>query len=243
MNESQDGTQVGEDYQQGVVERYPPPYRLLSDMLFAVALCPAAPLQATFPTVPFRVVGGRAVLATWFSSVRRIRYGEADGTTGQLGGQDEILYHELNVVALLKTRALFSPAIYATSALTIAIGHHYGMPKQPTTLQIERPDRRFIVRMEEGGQQSTLAARRIGPGRPLGRGINALLPRWSWPTYFPDGRSVKAHLLDMPVAQLAWIGRSRLALPATWLPKPLSFLPIGLYAPGLEMKLPPPTDE
>jgi hypothetical protein len=74
----------------------------------------------------------------WFSRGKEGAYTNptAAGTRRCLGGPSEVLYNELNVVAALRRPAGFVPSIYATSALTIGIGHRYGMPKQPIRMDV-----------------------------------------------------------------------------------------------------------
>ncbi len=152
-----------EDRMKGATEdhwlaHYPPPYRLSSAMLFVAALCPAEPLQAEFLGVPLLVIGDRAVLVTWFSCIRRIHYGEFTAERGQLGGLDEVLYCELNIVALLKERARCSRRI----ATRPAVGRSRSVT--PTACPSSQP--RFKSRRRTTG--SSLGWKRRG-GTPWSR--------------------------------------------------------------------------
>jgi hypothetical protein len=221
-----------------ILEQYPPPYDVLSDMLLVPALCPTRPLQGSFPGQPFLSIAGRTPLLLWYSRVREIQYGHA-GERQPLGGENRRLYNEVTVLALLRERELFVPAIYATSDLTIEIGHAYGMPKQKSEmlLQVERD--RISSLLQEGGRESRMSARLLGPAGFMGRLLSWLWPRWVWPTRFPDGRDVRALIQAAPCVQPAWV-RGRLSLDTPWLPKPISLLPLGLYLADQCMTLPPP---
>ncbi|MBA3532031.1 MAG: hypothetical protein H0T73_08950 [Ardenticatenales bacterium] len=221
-----------------ILKEYTPPYDMLSDMLFVLALCPTGPLQRTFPAQPFLSLAGRTPLLMWYSRVREIKYWHEEERR-QLGDENSILYNELNVLALLRQRALFVPAIYATSDLTIQIGHAYGMPKQKTAMSLEVGRKRLTSIVCDGKRESTLTARLLGPTRPLGRLLSRFWPRWVGPICFPDGRETRALIQATPCAQPAWV-RGRLCVKAPWLPTPISLLPIGLYLADQCMTLPPP---
>jgi hypothetical protein len=225
-------------------EEYGPPFDLLSDMLFAFALAPAEPLRATFPGVPFLSVGGRAPLAMWFSRVKEGVYtNAATQTRARLGSPSEVLYYELNVVAALWRRGGFVPGIYATSALTIEVGHRYGMPKQPTRMAVLVRDECFSAALDDRGRRTYVSARLLGTGRVPGWFFSRVWPawpQWSWPAFFPDGRHVQVQIQGTPRVQLAHLRAGRLALKAPWLPRPVALLPVGIYLPSQRMRLPPP---
>jgi hypothetical protein len=224
--------------QSPILKEYTPPYELLSDMLFVLALCPTPPLRQCFPEQPFLSLGGKTPLLMWYSRVREIQYGH-EGERRQLGSEQDVLYNELNVLALLRQRALFVPAIYATSNLTIAIGHAYGMPKQKAamTLRVERGH--LTSTLQQGAGKSTVQARLLGPARHLGSLFSGLWPCSVWPTCFPEGSEVRSLIQATPCVQPAWVrGELRLATP--WLPDPLSLLPLGLYLADQRMQLPAP---
>lgn len=223
---------------------YAPPFDLLSDMLFAFAITPAQPLQSTFPDVPFLSVGGRVPLAMWFSRVKEGVYTDpAAGTRRRLGSRNDLLYNELNVVAALRSRAGFVPGIYATSRLTIEIGHRYGMPKQPASMAVHVGSRCFSAALDDRGQRAYVRAWLVGTGQVPGWFFSHLWPvwpRWSWPACFPDGRHVRVQIEATPRVQLAYVRAGRLALDAPWLPSPVALLPMGIYLPNQRMHLPPP---
>jgi hypothetical protein len=146
----------------------------------------------------------------------------------------------LNVVAFLRRRALFVPGIYATSELTIQVGHGYGMPKQPTTMRMQVEGSRFRSEMRDGTRQSFVRARLLGSGKGLAKLVSRLLPRWTWPVRFPSGSGIRALIEETPGVQLAQVQAGQLALEAEWLPQAVRLLPVGYYLPGLRMQLPAP---
>jgi hypothetical protein len=224
-----------------IFAEYGPPFDLRSDMLFAAALAPAGPLRATFPGVPFLSLAGRTPLVMWFSRIKEGRYRDPpSGEVRGLGGPQDSLYNELNVLALLRWRAAFVPGIYATSALTIAVGHGYGMPKQPTQMTLALAGRRFRSQVDDHGRRTYVRARLLTDGRRLGARVSRFWPWWSWPACFPDGRFVRAQIRATPRVQLAHVQAGRLALAAPWLPRPVPLLPFGVYLPDQCMRLPPP---
>lgn len=218
---------------------YRPPFDLLSDMIFVAALCPTGPLRRAFPGLPFVSLGGRTPLVMWFSRVKRIRYHDEAGAARQMGAADSALYNELNVVALLRQRAFFVPDIYATSDLTIRIGHAYGMPKQFEAMRFGVSGSRLTSDVEKDGRRTWLQARLWGQGRAAGWLLSRLLPLRVWPARFPLGDEIRALIEATPRAQLAQV-QGQLALGTTWLPEAVSLLPLGLYLPDLRMQLPPP---
>ncbi len=224
-----------------ILQVYQPPFELTSDMLIVFALARTAPLRSHFPEVPLLSVAGRTPLVMWFSRIRKIVY-RHEGERRQLGGDEAVLYHELNVVALLRARAFFVPAIRATSGLTIQIGHRYGMPKAPGTMTLDGGERLFHSALTDGAEQSFVRARLFGRGRALGRLLARVWPQRIWPARFPDGREVRPQLLATPCVRPALVQGGQLALPVPWLPEPLLLLPLSLYLPDQVMRLPPPPD-
>jgi hypothetical protein len=228
------------DQETDVLARYGPPFDLASDLLFALALAPTAPLRCTFPGVPFLTLFGRTPLLVWFGRVRVGCYETPGGQRRCDGGPESVLYHELNVLALLRHPALFVPGIYATSARSIRIGRRYGMPKRATTMSFQVAAGRVRSGALVGARRSSVEARLLGSGRGLARLLTPWWPRHVWPVRFPSGSRVSAVVQATPRVQLAHIVRGQLALEAAWLPDALPLLPVGLYLPDLRMQLPPP---
>jgi hypothetical protein len=226
-----------------IFAQYAPPFDLTSDMLFALALCPTRPLRRAFPGVPFLSLLGRTPLLLWFSRITQMCYHETEGAEHCLGRSEAGLYHELNVVAFLRKRTLFVPGIYATSELTIRVGHGYGMPKQPTTMQVEVGDTWVRSEVRDGSRQSVVRARLLGSGKGLGKLVSQFLPNFTWPVRFPSGSGIRALIEETPSVQLAYVQEGHLALEAEWLPEAARLLPVGCYLPGLRMQLPPPSEE
>ena len=220
-----------------VLTRYVPPFELAADMLFTAALAPAEPLRRAFPRAPFLSLFGRTPLVTWFSRITSACSGDPDGRPRL---EEGVLYHELNVLAPLRRRAVFVPDIQATSARTIAIAHRYGMPKRPNAMSF-RADRSSVLSVAvDGARRSHVRASLLGTGALPAALLSRFRPWQAWPVYFPSGRHVRATILDMPRVQLARILTGQLAIEASWLPRSLPLLPFGLYAAGLRMRLPPP---
>jgi hypothetical protein len=208
-------------------------------MLFVLALCPTTPLRRTFPEVPFLSLLGRTALLMWFSRITEMCYHDATGGPHCMSGSSAGLYQELNVVAFLQERALFVPGIYATSMLSIRVGHRYGMPKQPTTMQVQVDEKWFCSEVRDGTRQSFARARRLGSGKGAAKLAPRFLPSFTWPVRFPSGSSIRALIEETPRVQLAYIQAGQLALEAEWLPKAVRLLPVGCYLPSLRMQLPP----
>ncbi|GHO70452.1 hypothetical protein KSC_093440 [Ktedonobacter sp. SOSP1-52] len=217
---------------------YRPPFDLTSDMLFVLAWCPSRALSQVFEDVSFLSLAGKTPLLLWFSHVSRVCYSDPRGEQHCLSGAAE--YDELNVVAFLRGSMLFAPAIYATSDLTIQLGHGYGMPKQPTDMQVQVGEKWFSSHVRDGAQQSCIRARLLGSGKGIARLISRWLPRWTCPVRFPSGCSIHALLEETPRVQLAHIQSGHLALSVRWLPNAVRLFPLGCYVPGLRMRLPPP---
>ncbi|MFL5693520.1 MAG: hypothetical protein ACJ795_17130 [Ktedonobacteraceae bacterium] len=223
-----------------IFARYRPPFDLTSDMLFAFALCQTAPLRDAFPEIPFLSLPGKTPLVIWFSRVKKICYHDSRGVRRCIDGKETGVYNELNVVVLLRQRAFFVSGIYATSDLTIRVGHGYGMPKQPTMMNVQGEQKWFCSSMKDGTQQSFVRARLLGAGKLLGGVASHFWPRRIWPARFPSGSAVRPLLQATPWVQIVYVRRGQLALEATWLPKAVALLPIGFYLPDLRMQLPPP---
>ena len=221
------------------LERYRPPYDLTADMLVVPALCPTAPLRQTFPCVPFLAVRGKTPLVLWFSRITEVCYCDAAGERRCEGGAETALYNELNIIALLRQRALFVPAIYATGERTIRIGHRYGMPKQPASMQVRVDTTRFEAQMMDGACESFARARLLGSGRGVAQMVSRLWPRQLWPARFPIGTDVRATIQATPRVHVAHVRQGQLCLDTPWLPQAVSLLPVGLYLPRLRMRLPP----
>jgi hypothetical protein len=221
-----------------VLARYRPPFDLTADMLFVVAPVPTAGLASAHAGVPFLSLGGRTPLLLWFSRVRRVRHGPPEDRRC-LDERDGFGYAELNVVAPLRERALFVPGIYATSRLTLRIGHRYGMPKRLASMRFDAGETRVAACTEFGGGTAEVDASLLTSGRPLAAILGAFLPRRSWPVRFPGGAAVRGCVHAVPRARLAAV-RGELALAEPWLGAPARLWPLGLYVPGLRMRLPPP---
>ena len=235
-----DGPGVEDGINPDILTLYGPPFDLTSDMLFVAAFAPAGPLRRAFPGVPFLAVAGRIPLLMWFSRIQEACFRDAAGKRRCLGGPESVLYNELNVIALLRRPAVFVPGIYATSPLTIRLGHRYGMPKQPTTMGLATTRRQIASRVIDGRRRSFVRARLLGSGRGLAALVSRFWPWWSWPARFPDGRQVRARIVATPRVQLARVRGGRLALDAAWLPRPVPLLPLGIYVPDQRMQLPSP---
>jgi hypothetical protein len=230
------GSAPGDD----VLTRYVPPFDLESDMLFALAVVDVLPLRSAFPALRFGEVRGRVPLLLWFSRIRRIWHGPAE-VRSCLDERDGYGYDELTVAVPLPERTLLVPGIYATSPLTLAIGHRYGMPKRPAEMRFAADAERVSSWAAREGARSEVEASLLASGRVLGSLLRRTLPWWSWPARFPSGEAVRARVQRLRRAQLAGV-RGTLALPEPWLPEPVRLLPLGLFVPGLRMRLPAPAD-
>jgi hypothetical protein len=221
------------------LERYRPPYDLTTDMLVVSALCPVAPLRQAFPRVPFLAVHGKTPLVLWFSRITEVCYCDAAGERRCEGGAETALYNELNIIALLRQRALFVPGIYATGERTIRIGHRYGMPKQLTSMHVQVHGTHFKASMMDGTGESFVRTRLLGSGKGVARIVSRFWPRQMWPACFPAGTQVRAVIQATPRVQVAHVEAGQLSLDAAWLPDAVPLLPVGLYLPRLRMRLPP----
>ena len=227
-----------------VFEVFPPPFDLASDMLLAGATCPVAPLRDAFPDVPFVAVGGRAVLGIWFTRVLEARVGP--GGERRLGPEEapeDFPYGELNVAVLLRGRRVFVPGIYATSELTLRIGHRYGMPKRRVPMEYRADGRGVRSRAQVGGAESCVRARALTSGRVLGALVARAFPWWSPPVLFPGGSRIEGLLERADHARLLWVQEGRLELDEAWLPRPVPLGRLALHLPTQRMKLPAPRRE
>jgi hypothetical protein len=159
-------------------------------------------------------------LVVWFARIARGR----DGS----GRVEEAPYHELNVMEPRRDGSFFVPVIWATSRRSVRIGWRYGMPKAPTTMSFR--ERNGTV--ESRAEGSFVRARVLPGGRTLGMLAAALLPAWSPLVRFPNGSTVRGQVRAAP--------RLHAALVVGRLAAGRRLLPVGLYAPGLVMRLPPP---
>ena len=232
------GAHGGTGAEAGIFARYGPPFDLTSDMLLALALCSTAPLREAFPSMPFLSLLGRTPLVIWFS---RITEGWCRDTAGGRRQVNEgIPYAELNVLALLRAPALFVPGIYATSELSVGIGHGYGMPKQLIAMDFSVSRARITSSAGGVAGRSSVRGRLDGSGKALAGLLGPLWPLRTWPVYFPSGSYVRALVQSIRRVQLARIEHGQLSVAATWMPETVSLLPVGLYLSDLQLRLPPP---
>lgn len=223
-------------------ETYPPPFNLDSDLLLVAGTCALAPLRSTFPHVPFLEVGSRAVLGVWFARVHDIRSGPNGGRRIRPATPSDLPYQELNVGVLLRGRRLFVPGIYATSELTLALGHRYGMPKKQARMTYQFSGGEVSSQVRSDGGDSRVVARSVTGGRLAGTLVSRALPWWSWPVHFPSGSRIEALLERAEDTRLVWLSDRRLALNEPWLPEPVSLWRLGLHVPRQRMRLPAPPD-
>lgn len=224
----------------GLLDRVAPPYDLTSDMLIVFARAPLAPLQRAFPQHPFLNVGGQALLAAWFSRITQAVYTDEWGRRVSDGGPGAALYHELNIAVARRGPSLFVPRIYATSARTIGIAWHYGMPKQPIAMSFAATGGHVVSEARHDVGHSFVRTRFTGGGETLGRLLDNLWPLRVGPAVFPVGSAVNPTLTASPHVQLAQVEAGHLDPGAPWLPEPTPFLPFGVYLAGFAMQLPPP---
>ncbi len=93
-----------------------------------------------------------------------------------------------------------------------------------------------------GSHRSHVRARLVGPRLGLFGSVCRQQRSRTWPVYFPGGRRVRAEIRAISQAQVARV-QGQLALGTAWLPGPLPLLPLGIYLPGLRMRLPEPTPD
>lgn len=207
-------------------------------MLFAATSTPTSYLSRSFAGVPFLDIAGSTPLVLWFSRVRTLCHGPAEQREC-LDQASGFGYNELNVVALLRGRRLFVPVIYAGGGLTQRLGHRYGMPKRPVEMTFAADQRRVNSVVTFARARSEASGRLLASGRILARVFDWPAPWWSWPADFPDGSFIRALIQRVPLAQLTYLSGT-LALDEPWLPRPARLWPLGLYVPGLRMRLPAP---
>ena len=223
-----------------ILDDYQPPLGIEADMLFVATSAPAAPLHQSFPGTPFLAIADRVPLVLWFSRVRSLLYGPATERR-TLGEMDGFGYDELNVVALLRRRAIFVPAIYATSGLTQRLGHRYGMPKREVEMEFRTGEGWIRSSAAFATGRSEVAARLLASGSLLARPFDMATPWWSWPAHFPGGSSVRSRVMRVPRAQLASVD-GVLRLDEPWLPGERELWRLGIFVPGFRMELPWPNE-
>ena len=167
---------------------------------------------------------GPGPVVVWFARI-------TSGRDGSGRVEEGTLYHELNVMEPRRHGSFFVPGIWATSRRSVRIGRRYGMPKAPVSMSFDERD--GVVESRAGG--SFARARPLPGGRAIGRLAAAALPAWSPPVRFPSGRSVRGQLLAAPRLHPALVAGQLDVGAGT-----RRLLPLGLYAPGLLMRLPPP---
>jgi hypothetical protein len=218
-----------------------PPFDLTADMLFVGSLMPTAALKSAFPRQEFFSLFGRTPLVLWFSTVREGCYWDERGQRQCLGGPSDELYDEVNILAVLRKRRLFCPAIYATSELSVGIARLYGMPKELLmSIDFEEQNRQLSGDLRLAGRTTFVRAKIAGLGGIVGRLVSRFWPVWSWPVDFPSGSSVRALIKDTPQVRSVSIRQGKLDLPLEWLQKPVSFFRPAVYIRQLRMQLPPP---
>jgi hypothetical protein len=209
-------------------------------MLLVMALAPTRHLQHSFPDVPFVSILGRTPLLVWFSRITEVCYYDETGEWRcEHNSPSQAIYSEVNVLGLLRRRAVFVPAIYASEARTVQIGHYYyGMPKHLAQTDVCVGEGRFEGTLVDGARRSLVRARLIGGGRGLGGVISRLRPRWTWPVDFPSGGRVRALTLATPRLQVARVDAGQIAVQTAWPPEARPLLPMGLFVGGLRIQLP-----
>jgi hypothetical protein len=176
----------------------------------------------------------------WFSRITESCYhNQAGEWRCERSSSPQAIYSEVNVLGLLRRRAVFVPAIHASEARTVQIGHYYyGMPKHLAQTAVRVSGGRFEGTLVDSGRRSVVHARLFGRGRGAGAVISRLWPRWTWPAHFPGGGQVRALILATPRVQGALVRAGQLDLGTPWLPHGRRFVPVGLYIGGLRMQLP-----
>lgn len=225
-------------------ETYPPPFDLTSDMLLLGATCAVAPLQAVFPALPFVSLGGRALLGIWFARIMEIRCGQ--GGRRRIEADESpagVPYDELNVAALLRNRRLFVPGIYASSHLSLRLGHRYGMPKKWTNMDYRASGREVRSHAVVENARSFVTARSLPGGRLVGTGLARTLPWWSWRVDFPSGSWIESLIESGGGARLLWVKEGELTLDEPWLPRAVTLRGPALHIPRQRMMLPEPATE
>jgi hypothetical protein len=203
-------------------------------MLLVVALAQTANLRRAFGHVQFVSIAGRTPLLVWFSRVTESCYHDSRGhfrcdpsTTA------DGLYSEITIIAPLRRRGLFVPAIYCSELRSVELArHYYAMPKQHARVSLRTAGAHVFSRDETS--QTSIEARVVhGGGASL-----RFRARWTWPIMFPSGGHTRALLLSAQRIQLAYIRGGRLGPFPGWLPDPARLLPIGVWLSGLRMELP-----
>jgi hypothetical protein len=222
-----------------VFDRFGPPFDLRADMLVTLVGLPTAPLRRAFPDVPFASVLGRTPALVWFSRVTSGCAHDAAGRRFCQGGGPRPLYNELTVLALRRDRALFCPAIWATSKRSVRIGRRYGMPKAGAAMGVAGSAGALVSVLRARGRRSWAWARALGGGRLTTAMLRAALPRAAWPVWFPHGPPLAAELEGL---EHAWLcaATGRLDLPGGWASGVLQPLPAALAVRGLRFRMPPP---
>jgi hypothetical protein len=221
-----------------VFERYRPPFDLEADMLFVTTAVPSGLLASNFPGVPFLRLAGSTPMVLWFSRVRSLCHGPPEQRM-KLDESTGFGYDELNFVVLLRGRRLFVPVIYASGGLTQELGHRYGMPKRPVTMSFVARERVVESTAASPGVRGEVRASLLAAGRILALPFAWSTPWWSWPAHFPDGSYIRALIQGVPRAQLASV-RGGLDLDVPGFPRLIRLWPVGLFVPGLRMRLPAP---
>lgn len=222
-----------------ILSAYTPPFTLLSDMLVGIAFIPTLPLHRTFPNTPFLSITGHTPLAFWVSAVHQIDY-HHNTQPDQLGGKTINLYDEVTFVLPLRRKAFFVPDIYANDALTVEIGHEYGMPKQLNAITFTHGMMQFEVWGKDTMAGTHFRATPITESQLLKRIVKWLFPLKVWPVIFPDGRYVRPTLTAARSVTVVRFQERQLAVRAEWLPDPITILSFGFWVPGQEMVMPPP---
>lgn len=221
-----------------VFEEYVPPFDLEADMLFALALAPGQSLSESFPHVPFARIGRFVPLLLWFARVRSLEHGPA-GQRLCLDESHGFGYDEVNIVPITRGPAFFVPVIYAGPGLTQRLGHRYGMPKRVAAIEFEATGERVLSQMRLEAGITRVEATLLASGRLLALPFDLLAPWWTWRASFPDRSFIHALVQKIPRAQLAMVSGS-LVLGEAWLPRAVRLFRLGLYVPGLRMRLPAP---
>jgi hypothetical protein len=221
-----------------------PPYDLRSDMLLAVALCATGPMLEAFPGVPFLALGGKTPVAAWFAKITVGCHRNAAGERECASGRLSIPYCELTVLAALSEPRAFVPGIYTTSELVLRIGDLYGMAKHPAHATFPHHGHLFLSHIQPltSGRSSFARARILGSGRTLAWLASRMMPFTSPSVLLPARTSVRAVLPEVGRAHVALVRDGRLEVGEPWLPRPVPFLPVGLYLRDLWMHMPVPGD-
>jgi hypothetical protein len=222
-------------------DTYPPPHDVAADMVVVAGTCAAGPVRTTFPGLPLRVAAGRAIVAAWFARIDRIRSGPVPGVVADERSEPgELPYGELTVALLLTKGRVFVPGIYATSDLSVAVGHRYGMPKSKAPIVYAESGSNVQAHVPIGDRESHVEGRALTVGAALPRLVARALPWQAWPASFPSGASVHAAVVRVERARPMWLSRRRLDVDESWLPEGAWLLPLALHVVGLGMVLPGP---